>query len=129
MWPNPQETVDLVTFTEEILNEKLHFLCSVRIYKQINFPFSDCFKKHLQIYFRKQPFRGILLKRYSENAQQIYKRTPMPKCNFNKVALQLYWNHTSAWMFSCKFSAYFQNTFSQEHHWMPASVFHSWTVQ
>ena len=28
MWPNPQETVDLVTFTEELLNEKLHFLCS-----------------------------------------------------------------------------------------------------
>ena len=28
MWPNPQEAVDLVTFTEEILNEKLHFLCS-----------------------------------------------------------------------------------------------------
>ena len=29
MWPNPQETADLVTFTEEILNGKLHFLCSV----------------------------------------------------------------------------------------------------
>ena len=29
MWPNPQETTDLVTFTEEILNEKLHFLCNV----------------------------------------------------------------------------------------------------
>ena len=28
MWPNPQKTVDLVTFTEEILNGKLHFLCS-----------------------------------------------------------------------------------------------------
>ena len=27
------------------------------------------------------------------------------------VALQLYWNHTSAWVFSCKFAAYFQNTF------------------
>ena len=27
MWPNPQETVDLVTFTEEILNAELHFLC------------------------------------------------------------------------------------------------------
>ena len=26
MWPNPQETADLVTFTEEILNGKLHFL-------------------------------------------------------------------------------------------------------
>ena len=28
MRPNPQETADLVTFTEEILNEKLYFLCS-----------------------------------------------------------------------------------------------------
>ena len=25
MWPNPQETTDLVTFTEEILNGNLHF--------------------------------------------------------------------------------------------------------
>ena len=28
MSPNPQFPVDLVTFTEEILNGKLHFLCS-----------------------------------------------------------------------------------------------------
>ena len=28
MWPNPQETADLVIFTEEIFNGKLHFLCS-----------------------------------------------------------------------------------------------------
>ena len=28
MWPNPQFSADLVTFTEEILNGKLHFLCS-----------------------------------------------------------------------------------------------------
>ena len=28
MWPNPQFTADLVTFTDDILNEKLHFLCS-----------------------------------------------------------------------------------------------------
>ena len=28
MWPNTQETVDLVTFTEEISKGKLHFLCS-----------------------------------------------------------------------------------------------------
>ena len=33
------------------------------------------------------------------------------KKDFNKVALQLYWNHTSAWVFSCKFVAFFQNTF------------------
>ena len=28
MRPNPQETADLVTFAEEILNAKLNFLCS-----------------------------------------------------------------------------------------------------
>ena len=28
MRANPQETADLATFTEEILNGKLHFLCS-----------------------------------------------------------------------------------------------------
>ena len=28
MWPNPQETADLVTFSEENLNGKLHF-CAV----------------------------------------------------------------------------------------------------
>ena len=33
MWPNPQETVDLVTFTKEILNGKPHFLCSEKIVK------------------------------------------------------------------------------------------------
>ena len=30
MRPNPQETADLVTFTEDIVNGKLHFLCSVK---------------------------------------------------------------------------------------------------
>ena len=29
MWPNPQETAGLVTFTGEILNGKIDFLCSV----------------------------------------------------------------------------------------------------
>ena len=36
MWPNPQETADLVTFTEEILNGKLHFLCSDNINSSIH---------------------------------------------------------------------------------------------
>ena len=30
MWQNPQETAVLVAFTDEILNWKLHFLCSVK---------------------------------------------------------------------------------------------------
>ena len=39
---------------------------------------------------RKQPPEGVPRKRCSENMQQIYRRTPMPKCDFNKAALQLY---------------------------------------
>ena len=31
MWPNPQETAHLVTFTEEILNRRLHF-CAVEVH-------------------------------------------------------------------------------------------------
>ena len=32
MWQNPQKTPFLITFTEEILTEKLHFLCSATQY-------------------------------------------------------------------------------------------------
>ena len=57
---------------------------------------------------KKQPPRGFPRKRCFENIQQIYSRSPMPKCDFNKVALQIYCNRTSAWVICCKFSAYFQ---------------------
>ena len=33
--------------------------------------------------------RGVLRKRCSENMQQIYRRTPISKCDFNKVAKRL----------------------------------------
>ena len=70
---------------------------------------------------QKQPRRGVPRKRCSKNKQKIYRRTLMPKCDFNHVALQLYWNHTSAWAFSCKSAAYFKNTFSYEHLLVSAS--------
>ena len=65
------------------------------------------------IYVQKQPPRAVPRKRCSENIQQIYRRTPVPECGLNKVAKQLYWNRTSAWVFSSKFVTYFQNTFFQ----------------
>ena len=37
-----------------------------------------------------QPPSGVLSKRCSENMQQMYRRTPLPKCDFNKVAKRLY---------------------------------------
>ena len=55
--------------------------------------------------------------------EQIYRRPPMAKCDFNKTAKHFYWNHTSAWIFSCKFAAYFRDTFLQEHLWRVASVY------
>ena len=64
----------------------------------------------------------VFLGRCSENVKQIYWRTRMLKSDFNKVSLQIYWNHTLALAFSCKFAAYFQNTFSKEHIWTAASV-------
>ena len=42
----------------------------------------------------------------------------MPKCDFNKVVKQLYLNHTSAWVFSCKFAEHLL----QKHLWTTTSV-------
>ena len=46
------------------------------------------FRKKISI--QKQPSRGIPRKRFSKNIQQIYWRTPMTKCDFKQIALQLY---------------------------------------
>ena len=35
MWPNPQNAADLVTFAEEILNGKLHFLAVLMILNHV----------------------------------------------------------------------------------------------
>ena len=39
---------------------------------------------------KKQPSKGVPTKRCFENMQQISRRTPIPKCDFNKNAKQLY---------------------------------------
>ena len=61
---------------------------------------------------QKQPSRGVFIKRCSESMQQIYRRKPRSKCDFEKVEKQLYWHHNSSLVFSCNFFAYFQKTFS-----------------
>ena len=38
---------------------------------------------------QEQPSRDVFNKRCSENMQQIYRKTPMPKCGFNEVASTL----------------------------------------
>ena len=77
----------------------------------------------LKGYLQTKPRKGVPVKVVLKicSMQQNYRRTFMPKCDFNKFAKQLHWNHTSAWVFSCKFAAYFHNNFSQEHLWVAAS--------
>ena len=53
--------------------------------------------------------------------QKMYRRTSMSKSDLNKVAKQLWWNPTSAWLVSCELAAYFQNNFSKEDLWVAAS--------
>ena len=43
---------------------------------------------NIKLFFQKQPSSGVLRKRCSENMRQIYRRTPMPRCDFNKVTRQ-----------------------------------------
>ena len=38
----------------------------------------------MNVDIKKQPSRGVLEKWCSENMQQIYRKTPMPKCDFKK---------------------------------------------
>ena len=69
-----------------------------------------CYTKMFKICFQKWLSKRVPKKKCSANMQQIYRRAPMPKCDFNKVVLLLYWNDTLASVFSCKLAAYFQNT-------------------
>ena len=52
----------------------------------------------------------------------MFRKRQILKCDVNKVVLQHYWNHISAWVFFCKFAAYFRNSTLQEHFWRAASV-------
>ena len=59
MWPNPQEIADFVTFAEEILNGKLHILCSDGFHQLHHFKciFSDIdLLKFVQSFFPDQTF-------------------------------------------------------------------------
>ena len=44
-------------------------------------------RKYRLFKWQKQPSRNVLIKRCSENMQQIYSGTPMLKCDFNKLQI------------------------------------------
>ena len=49
-----------------------------------------CCKRYVES--QKQLSRGVLRERCSENMLEIYRRTSMPKCDFNKVAEITLWH-------------------------------------
>ena len=78
-------TCKISTFFEDIsfLNPRSHLMFDW----VLNTPLTDVSSKNFLKQVQKQPSRGVLIKRCSENMQQSYRRTPMPKCDFNKVAI------------------------------------------
>ena len=58
MWPNPQFPANLVTFTEEILNGKFHFLCSA---SRLTFSFKNFVQIVNYIWFLRKDFFQELL--------------------------------------------------------------------
>ena len=75
MQTNPLKIADLFTFTTGVALQR----CSWE-----------------KVFLGKGVLKVCSKLRCSENIQQIYRRTPLPKRDFNKVAKQLYSNTTSA---------------------------------
>ena len=50
----------------------------------------ESFETNGKIFMKWKHQKKLLKKRCSENMQLIYRKTPMLKCEFNQVALQLY---------------------------------------
>ena len=113
MWPNPQlETADFVTFTEEILNKKLQFLCSEKLqywyviqpfwrsayelsgcrfecrYSHLNFIYHVCFEQEVDIQASIES--GVTLK---------CERDMIRRCsNGNRVTLSVLWKQAYVWV-------------------------------
>ena len=106
MWPNSQETADLVIFPEEILNGKLHFLCSVRLTKQtekavttFNLFHAACLfqlllKKHQKTCFS-DIFRGYRKRPLAWNGlNKISNKSSHRRCSVKNGVLKIFTNTT-----------------------------------
>ena len=50
---------------------------------------------------------------FTESKPRVCGVVFVPKCDFNRVAMQFCWGYTSAWVF-CEFAVYFQGTSLEE---------------
>ena len=98
--------VVLISYEDQVLHillwSQIHLFvvnCSFQETKRHDITITKGIQLRLSIYYgqssdytQKQLSRDVLKKRSSENRLQI------SKCDFGKVAKQLYWNHTSVWL-------------------------------
>ena len=98
--------VVLISYKDQVLHillwSQIHLFvvnCSFQETKRYDITITKGIQLRLSIYYdqssdytQKQLSRDVLKKRSSENRLQI------SKCDFSKVAKQLYWNHTSVWL-------------------------------
>ena len=71
MWPNPLETAGLITFTEKILNGKLHFLCGECFVPWFSGSYSQVFLTHFMPPERKLT-KNLKLMQNSKKANASY---------------------------------------------------------
>ena len=82
MWPNPQETADLVIFTEEILNGKLRLLFSVLI--KYDYDFTHLFKIHLPLLHLNSHIDGVGQFALSSSSPSTQSSSPSQR-NFGSI--------------------------------------------
>ena len=104
-----------IIFTRNILLDPSNAGCKGEIFSLF---VMETITENFQIYKYKSKMNKSYL-----SMQQIYRRTPMPKCDFNKVVKQLYWYRTSAGVFSCSLLPFFRKPFSKNTFvWVTASA-------
>ena len=111
----PRSLLAIKTFTQPTVQRALFKKFPIILSKIIGFfnaLYYGCNKKyHIDISIQKQLPKCVLRKKCSENMHQIYRRKPMLNCDFNKVDRNFIETSLSSWLFSCKCTAYLQNTF------------------
>ena len=70
MWPNPQETADIVTFTGEILHGKLIFLYSVCSITKTEMG-ENCWIKIVEYIHKNLTNMASIKRRYSNNGSRV----------------------------------------------------------
>ena len=71
-----------INYCTDLAKTQFSLVIIVKHFKIVAFFFTS-------IKYQKQPSSSVLIKSCSENMQQSSRKTPMPKCDFNKVAKQL----------------------------------------